>query len=227
MKNRKLFTVSLDDGVTQDIRAIEILNKYGMKGTFNLNSELLGRPGNLEVQGTPVTHNKVAPEKVAEIHAGHEVAVHTLTHPRLPEHPDAEVIRQVSEDQKNLTRLAGYEIIGMAYPCGGVNNDDRVAALIRENTPIRYSRTITSNYSFARQENLLRFDPTVRFLEWDKAFELGEQFLKLPEQDAVFYIWGHSYEFDVSDYWQRLEEFCRMMAGRDDIDYVTNKEALL
>ena len=33
---KKAVTFSFDDGVTQDIRAIEILNKYGLKATFNL-----------------------------------------------------------------------------------------------------------------------------------------------------------------------------------------------
>ena len=42
-QKKKAVTFSFDDGVTQDIRLIELLNKYGLKATFNLNSELLGR----------------------------------------------------------------------------------------------------------------------------------------------------------------------------------------
>lgn len=34
----KVLTLSYDDGVVQDIRLIEIMNKYGLKGTFNINS---------------------------------------------------------------------------------------------------------------------------------------------------------------------------------------------
>ena len=45
-KNKAL-TFSYDDGVTQDKRLIEIFNKYGLKATFNLNSELLGLDGEL------------------------------------------------------------------------------------------------------------------------------------------------------------------------------------
>ena len=43
MSNNKILTFSYDDAVTQDIRLIELFNKYGMKATFNLNSELLRR----------------------------------------------------------------------------------------------------------------------------------------------------------------------------------------
>ena len=34
----KAVTFSYDDGVTQDIRFIEMLDRYGLKGTFNINS---------------------------------------------------------------------------------------------------------------------------------------------------------------------------------------------
>ena len=36
----KVLTLSYDDGVVQDIRLIEILNKYGIKATFNINTGL-------------------------------------------------------------------------------------------------------------------------------------------------------------------------------------------
>ena len=39
---KKAITFSFDDGVTQDIRVIKILNQYGLKGTFNLNSGFFG-----------------------------------------------------------------------------------------------------------------------------------------------------------------------------------------
>ena len=35
----KAITFSYDDGVVQDRRLIELLDKYGLKATFNLNSE--------------------------------------------------------------------------------------------------------------------------------------------------------------------------------------------
>ena len=40
---KKAFNVTYDDGVLQDIRFVELLNKYGLKGTFNLNSGLMER----------------------------------------------------------------------------------------------------------------------------------------------------------------------------------------
>lgn len=34
----KFVTFSFDDGIEDDVRLVEIMNKYGLKGTFNLNS---------------------------------------------------------------------------------------------------------------------------------------------------------------------------------------------
>ena len=107
MNNKlKAVTFSYDDGVTQDIRLIELLNKYGLKCTFNLNSELLATRWILSRQGQRIAHYKIYPEDVKKIYEGHEVAAHTLTHPNLTELSDAEIIRQVEQDRMNLTELA-------------------------------------------------------------------------------------------------------------------------
>lgn len=225
----KAVTFSYDDGVTQDRRLIEIFNKYGLKATFNLNSELLDKPGELNIKGIRVSHNKISPSEVSRIYAGHEVAAHTLTHPFLPAIEDEnEIVRQVEQDRKNLSSLAGYEVHGFAYPCGGVNYSDRVSQIIKSRTGIAYSRTIQSNGSFEPQKNLYQFKPTVYHMDMDLMFSLGEQFLKMkPASPKIFYIWGHAYEFDIHNTWDRFEDFCRMISGKSDVFYGTNSEVLI
>lgn len=220
----KAVTFSFDDGVTQDIKLIEILNKYGLKATFNLNSALLGTNGELNRNNHIVRHDKNPADKVAEIYRGHEVAVHTLVHPNLTELSDEGVIWQVEEDRKLLESLVGYDVRCMAYPCGGVNNDDRVAGVIKNNTKIRFARTITSSDSFDIPDNPLRYNPTVYYIEKDKLFSLGEKFLNLKaDKPQVLYVWGHSYEMDAECIsWREFEEFCKMISGKDDIFYGTN-----
>ncbi len=229
----KILTFSYDDGVTQDVRLIELLNRYGMKATFNLNSDLLGLPGTLIRAGRPIDHIKVNPADVRAIYQGHEVAAHTKTHPFLPAmNDDAAIIREVEDDRLKLSELCGYEVVGFAYPGGGKNYDSRVAELIRNHTGIRYARTIESCGSFKPQKKLYEFKPTAFHLDsrldgLDSLFKLGEEFLSLKtEEKSIFYIWGHSYEFDMHNTWDRFEEFLKMMANRPDIQYLTNKEAL-
>ena len=226
---KKAMTFSYDDGITQDIRLIELLNKYDLKCTFNLNSELLSQNGMLIRNDLRISHYKIHKDDVRHVYEGHEVAVHTLTHPNLTQCADAEVIRQVETDRLNLSELVGYEVVGMAYPCGGVNNNDHVADLIKKNTGVQYSRTITTNSSFDIQENLYRLNPTVYHLDFDEMMELGKKFVELkPTTPKVFYIWGHSYEMDFgADYWVKLEDFFKLISNREDIFYGTNKDVLL
>ena len=224
---KKAVTFSFDDGVTQDIRMIEILNKYGLKCTFNLNSSLLGLKGSLDRNGRTVSHVKVEPKQVKDVYQGHEVAVHSLTHPHLPSLPDEAVVWQVEQDRKTLSELCGYEVVGMAYP-GCNNNDDRVAELIKKHTGVRYARTIDDTGSFNLQSNYYRFHPTVYYI--DENFEkIVDEFLALEtDEPKLLYIWGHSYEMDA-EYrsWEKFERICAKMSRKEDIFYGTNKEVLL
>ena len=135
----------------------------------------------------------------------------------------------MEEDRKNLEDLVGYDVVGMAYPSGGVNNNDRVAKVIKENTKMQYARTISSNWKFDPQDNLYRFSPSVYFVEWGRMFDLAQKFIELEtDTPQIFYIWGHSYELDFHpDFRCRLEEFFKLISGHDDIFYGTNREVLL
>ena len=64
----------------------------------------------------------------------------------------------------------------------------------------------------------------------DKMFELAKKFISLKTDKAqVFFVWGHSYEFDIADCidWEKFEELCSILANREDIFYGTNKQVLL
>lgn len=225
----KAVTFSYDDGVTQDIRFIEMLDKYGLKCTFNINSELLGLEGHLIREEQRVNHTKINPEDLKEVYKNHEVAVHTLTHPRLPEiEDDNEVIRQVEKDRLNLEKLVGYSVRGMAYPCGGVNFDSRVSTLLKEKTGVKYSRTIIDSGNFELPENYYELNPSVYHMNFDELWKLGEEFISLnPQKPQLFYIWGHTYEFDIHNTWDKMDEFLKFISNREDIFYGTNSEILL
>ena len=223
-KIMKTVTFSYDDGVTQDQRLIDLFDKYGVKCTFNLNSGKAESGGPMTCNNVTVAHVKPRLDEIPRIYRGHEVAVHTLTHPSLTTLPDEEVIREVEEDRKILSDIVGEEVVGMAYPNGAV--DARVVRLIRENTGVLYSRTTVSTHDFQPQTELLTFHPTVHHTEWETMFDLARQFVEMqPESQQLFYIWGHAYEFDIDDSWDRFEEFLKLISGRDDIRYCTNREA--
>ena len=206
-----------------------LINKYGLKATFNLNSCKLGMAGSLIRENMTVPHVKFRPCEIKDIYSGHDVASHTKNHPLLTKMTDEEIISEVEEDRLTLSELVGYEVTGFAYPCGGVNADERVAGVIRKNTGIKYGRTIVSSGNFELPENPYLLKPTVyHHTEFDKLFTLADEFIKLePDTPKLFYIWGHAYEFDIHDDWERFEEFLKLISGKNDIYYCTGSQALL
>ena len=40
----------------------------------------------------------------------------------------------------------------------------------------------------------------------------------------MFYLWGHTFEFEDNDNWWIMENFMKAVSGREDIWYATNGE---
>ena len=219
---KKVLTLSYDDEVTQDIRFVEILNKYGLKCTFNLNSGTFGIKEKVVhyKNGVEVDHIKISREQAKTLYIGHEIAAHTVHHFDLGKISDEEVISEVKDDMKALSEIAGYEVNGMAYPYGTFN--DHIDELLKK-CGIIYSRTVEDTHEFGVPENFLQWHPTINFGE--QGFdELVDEFLADSKEPKLFYVWGHSYEFDAYNSWERFEEFCKKVSGRSDILYATNRE---
>ncbi len=225
----KAVTFSYDDGVTQDERLIEIFNKYGLKGTFNLNSGRFGKLRNLEREGVIVTQNKIEKADAVRVYRGHEVAGHTVDHENLTRLADAEITKTVETDRLALSDIFGYEVVGMAYPGAGVVYDERTARVIRETTGMRYARADDNTERFDIGPDLFRYNPTMRqHNRFETLYRLADEFIALtPSTPQVFYIWGHAYEFDINNSWDEMDRFCKYISARDDIFYGTNREVLL
>lgn len=218
----KALTLSYDDGVEQDIRLIEIMNKHGIKGTFNINSGCFSPEGKVFPEGT--IHRRLSKSKVLDLYAnsGHEIAVHTLTHPCLETLPAAQVACEVLDDRRNLEQMFGKPIRGMAYPSGTF--DDEVVEVLR-GCGIAYSRTVESTEKFKMPSDWLRLPATCHHKN-PRLMELADKFISMDvkHHPQLFYLWGHSYEFEQANNWHVIEEFCEKIGGKDDIWYATNIE---
>lgn len=224
----KAVTFSFDDGVSQDIRTIEILDKYGLKATFNLNSGKFGMHYPFEWEGETIQRDLLTHDKIREVYKNHEIASHTIVHADLTALDDVAIQWHIEKDIQLLSGFCDYPIMGMAYPCGYV--DQRVAKVIKERTNIKYARTVISTYNFDLQDNYYLFNPTIHITEWDKLMQLAEKFINLKtDKPQLFYIWGHTYEFDYygGENFKKFEEFCKLISYKQDIYYGTNKEVLL
>ena len=202
----KALTLSYDDGQKFDRRLVEIFNHYQLKSTFHLVSGLLDQDP------------WVSGAELRTLYAGHEISCHSLTHPFLSHLPATEVMREVWLDRAKLEELAGYPIQGLSYPYGSFNSE--IVALCRAAGFI-YSRTTRSTGSFGLPDDFLLWDPTCHHRQ---ALQYLDAFLKNTRDMSLFYVWGHSHNFDTDQNWSLVEDFCRNSANRPEIWYATNIE---
>lgn len=216
----KALTFSYDDGVQQDLRLLQIFHTYHMKATFNLNAGLMEKDkpwylDDLLIQRLPF-------EKIKEYYQDFEVASHTLTHPRLDLLSSAGIWLELARDKVNLEHAMDCPIKGIAYPFG-VYNYETIESL--KELGIIYGRTTQSTGSFLPPEDFYQWHPTCHHND-RKLMRLADDFLNLNYADTyqIFYVWGHSYEFDSQHNWKRIENFCKKMQDHHDIWYATNVE---
>ena len=217
---RKAVTFSYDDGIVQDIRLVEILNRYGIKCTFNLNSGIMGPQSAWEYKGTPV--RRLSPDEMKGLYDGHEIAVHCTTHANLCGLSEQRLAEEILEDRKRLEEQFSCRISGMAYPYGAY--DETVVNYLRANG-FAYGRTVNGTGTTELPAgDLLMLRPTAHH-DREDLFDIIDRFLS-GEETQLLYIWGHSYEFDGNHNWDRLEEICRRLSGREDVFYGTNRQVL-
>ena len=213
-------TTSFDDGHTFDRRVVEAFNAWGLKGTFNLNSGALQRTGKPAVESGNRTNLDAS--EVAELYRGHEVAIHSVTHPWLDRLDASQIATEVLEDRKALEDIVGYPVRGMAYPFGAFS--PQVIETLR-GLGIVYSRTC---------ENAAVCFPPAEPLAWASTAHqyatnptVPERFAALhgnPRNWGVFYIWGHAFEFFDKNDWAGLERIYKPLSGHADVWYCTNIE---
>lgn len=227
----KYFTFSLDDGVTQDLRCIDIFKKHSFYGcTFFINTGMLGvsSPWVGEVSGFPgVPHIRFTEEELRSgIYDGFDVAVHTLHHPALSD-LDAEpekITAEINGDAENIKRIFGYSPVGMSWPYGEPKATGKTIKTVLETTDIRYSRGVMATHGFALPDDFMIWRPSCSLSD-EKTLELARKFTELDtEQDALFYVWCHAYELDFFKTDDRLDSLIGMMTDADGIKCVTNTE---
>lgn len=206
----KVLTMSYDDGKKADRKLIEIFNKYGVRGTFHLNSGLFEEDA-----------DRIKADEVKELYMGHEVAAHTLTHPTIARCPMDQVVQQVLQDRKNLEKLVGYTVRGLSYPNGSYNEN------IKNMLPhvgIEYSRIVGNSRNFTLPKDLYEWQATCHHNA--DLMKLAEEFVGLKKKQYLYmmYVWGHSYEFDMNNNWDLIEGFCQYVSDKEDIWYASNIE---
>ena len=219
----KAFTMSYDDGCEHDIRFSDVITKYGLKCTFNL---------------TSMERIALSAKEVKEhiLSRGHEVAVHGAMHLSQGKIRPIEGICDILESRKSLEEEFKIIVRGMAYANTGIreiipgNTYENIKGYIK-NLDIAYARTLGGDNNFFNlPEDWYSWMPTAHHNN-PMLMEYIDEFLDLSftgyynrRNSRLFYLWGHSYEFEENDNWSRLDDICEKISGRDDIWYATNME---
>lgn len=203
----KAVTFSYDDGQVYDRRLVRLFDEAGFRATFHLNSGNLGKP------------DYVTAEELLTLYKNHEVACHGVTHCHPLQMTREEWLREVWQDRRTLETLTKRIVQGMSYAFGEYTpaEVDALRAM-----GIRYSRTVNSTGRFALPQDFLLWNPTCHHNA--QLLEQAEKFLHTPAYETMplFYIWGHSFEFERENTWNLPEQLAEKLAGVQDIWFATN-----
>ncbi len=217
----KAFTLSYDDGVEQDERLIGIFDKYGLKCTFNISGGLFAPEGTVYPEGR--VHRPLTLTRSLEIYNknGHEVATHGYTHPWLEKLTESGATYEILKDREVLESVFGCIVKGNAYPYGTYN--DSVVECMKK-CGIVYARTTKATEKFDIPTDWLRLHPTCHHNN-PHVFELCDRFIEMKnEAPQLFYLWGHSFELEKDNNWDRIEAISEKISGKSDIWYANNME---
>lgn len=220
----KTLTLSYDDGVRQDKRLISIMQKNGLKGTFNINGGMFSKTYDGITEDGRMTKQEALDLYLS---SGMEIGIHGYKHMPLALVDMDLAINDVVSDRKELEKTFNRVIKGMAYANASYNDD--VVDMLR-NAGVSYSRTTNNTSKFDIPTDWLRLAPTCHHNN-ACLMDLAKEFVEQKEPSyfwsrklQMFYLWGHSYEFDMNNNWDVIEKFAEFVGNKDDIWYATNGE---
>jgi len=203
LSGKKMCVFSFDDNKTHDYKMTEIFDKYGVKCTYNVNSYCIGKEGYVD-RGF-----------IKELSTRHEIACHTVTHPKGLHLEDLDTIkREITEDKKALEDLIGRQILGMAYPYGEYN--EKVIGVLKD-AGLKYARTVEDTFSFSEPKDFYKWHPSCH---QSKALSVIEEFKN--KDQGVLFIWGHSIEF--KDDWNKLIDILERIKDIENLEFMTSEQ---
>ena len=218
----RYLVLSFDDGPTEDIRFIELLNKYNISATLNLNSGLENFVWYYN-NSIPITRIKF--NENLHLYDNHEIASHTINHPCLTDLSEQELIHQVKDDVISLENIFKRKITSFAVPFTSCNK--REIDIIKNNTPIKQIRLskFKQKYDFSIPKDNFHFECNSYYND-PEIYNQIEAFSKNTLDKSIFIIVGHSYEFNVLNEWDKIENLLKYIASFNSFEVLTFSEAV-
>ena len=228
-----VLTTSWDDGHRCDVMLARMLKEHGLKATFYV------APENQEF----AKQDLLSLPEIKDLSQDFEIGAHSMTHRRLPTISEQEAAREIIESKAVLEQVIGKEIKVFCYPGGAYT---KLHMQLVKDAGYRYARTVATNtftvgdpyeagtslhvynrrfgFDLWQTARFVKFQPikVLRCLKWDALAKA--MFDQLIKEGGIFHIWGHSWEIDEYDNWERLKNVFRYISANPNVSYVTNGE---
>ena len=238
MKKQIIVTTSWDDGHKLDLKLAKLLKKYGIKGTFYIS------PKNREFR----EEDLLSDDEIIKLNRDFEIGAHTMTHPRLTKIREREAFNEIIESKKYLENLIKKKVKCFCYPGGKYNN--KVKELVKEagfivartteqilttipgdlfefGTTIQVFplsiRAVCGEIKFAIKNNI-KLIPFMFTKDWAKIAK--NTFDYVNQNGGVWHLWGHSWEIDKYNDWNKFEKVLSYISKRKNVQYLTNYEII-
>lgn len=225
-----IFTTSWDDGYSKDVKLANLLDSYGVKGTFYIPIRSINKWLSIDDLST-----------IAE---NHEIGAHTISHCNLTETTLSKAQHEIIESKKQLEQILNVNIDCFCYPNGKYNED--IKTLVKNSRYI-CARTL-QRFCFGLPNDLFQMGTTLQVLNFKRDFFSILKITKSPlssigavldwqylaklmfdyvlNKGGVYHLWGHSWEIEKRGYWDNLENFLIYAAHRKNVEYLTNGETV-
>jgi peptidoglycan-N-acetylglucosamine deacetylase len=231
MSKQVIVTTSWDDGHVLDLKLAKLLTKHGIKGTFYIS------PQNCQFNKADLLSN----DNVIELSKDFEIGAHTMTHLNLKAINADKARAEIEDSKKHLEGIVGKTVVSFCYPCGAYTtlNTDQVKAagfkLARTTKTFALKpktlpfETPTSVHVYNHFSDIWKILSFVKFnladffslyLHWDRlAIRMFDHAML---NGGVFHVWGHSWEIDKNNNWEKLDRVLKYIAQRKGVTYCTN-----
>lgn len=226
-----LVTTSWDDGSKEDLKLAELLNKYEIPATFYISSDkLLGDKG------------------VRALSREFEIGGHGLAHKDLSKVSLKIAEKEISKNKCELENITGKSVRSFAYPLGKFNSDLKQMVGF---CGFEYARTTSLFELFIGDKvtggttvHAYNHNPLLFFkegfnkrlffklitnskfsLDWEQLAILA--FEEARKTGGIYHLWGHSWEIEKYDGWQKLSRVLSYMRNNTQLSQrKTNIETL-
>lgn len=192
-------TTSWDDGDIYDIRLSNLLLKYKIPATFYIPS-----------------NHKLTKKQIKDLSKNFEIGGHTKSHKELTKITFKNAENEILQNKKYLEKIINKKVTSFCYPRGRYNQE--VKQLVGF-LGYKYART-TRIFSKTVGDKLLVGTSVHAFshlyIDWEILAKV--YFLYTKTFGGIYHLWGHSWEIEKYNQWEKLENVLRYIAKHTSPD---------